>query len=244
MKLHHFLLGSSAVLSALLGVQVTAAHYQSQQLTSRSQASEVHYHASWVRKANSLDAAARLSNQIALGRVTNVRRGPDIVVAAATEPGGEDRIPVEIVTIRLEKAYKGGKPQTIQVFHTGLSTAAQPQPLPQEGELDNRYQSDQPPGPRGNLERLISIEDDPPYKVGERYLMFLTEGPTISGIPTQALIAPEGRYRVSANNRLQAITDRGLARSLEGTGLDRVEQLLQQLPAAAKQSATSAPKVN
>lgn len=243
MKLHHFLLGSSAVLSALLGVQVTAAHYQSQRLAN-SEAGKVHYHASWVRKANSLDAAARFSNQIALGRVINIRRGPDIVVAAPIEPGGEDRIPVEVVTLRLERSYKGGKPETIQVFHTGLSTASQPQPLLQEEGPENQPLSNQPPGPRGNLERPVSIEDDPPYRVGERYLMFLTEGPIVDGTTTQALIAPEGRYRVTANNRLQAITDRGLARSLEGTGLDRVEQLLQQLPAAARQSASPGPTAN
>jgi hypothetical protein len=66
--------------------------------------------------------------------------------------------------------------------------------------------------------RVFLLFDDPPYQVGERYYMALTDGPN----NTQRPVSPEGRYKIGENNRLQAVTDTPAAQGVAGRELAEV----------------------
>ena len=119
------------------------------------------------------------------------------MVLVPGEPNGVDRIPVEIITIQVDKSYKtggGGPPTSIEVFHTGRSTGRD----------------------------VATMMDDPPYLRGEQYVMFLKPGPEVgsggSRVASQRLVSPEGRYRVRGG-RLEPVTDRGFAPGFRGRPL-------------------------
>ncbi|HVR97957.1 MAG TPA: hypothetical protein VMW27_15165 [Thermoanaerobaculia bacterium] len=61
------------------------------------------------------------------------------------------------------------------------------------------------------------FEDDPTYKVGQRYLLFLTPRPDGSYL----VLSPEGRYEVGAKGLVPAI-DEGFAAGLAGASLSDV----------------------
>ncbi len=111
--------------------------------------------ASWAEQPRSLEETAASAEQVVLGRVTRVRRARDIVVPLPGLPGGTDSIPIEVVTIRLEKSLKGpargGPPETIEVVHTGISKGR-----------------DQ-----------VTLVEDPAYAAGEQYVLFVKPGPEV-----------------------------------------------------------------
>ena len=197
----------------------------------------------WKNKPGSLPAAKRLSSVVVTGKVVKIERGEDFVVPAPGEPENEIRIPVEIVTIEVVKTHKGrerrgkkgkgAKKQLIRVFHTGDSQATSIAERPEPPA------SERPPKPPGGIERPQIIEkppvgeahslllhDDPIYTVGESYVLFLMDGPTVKvqGRPTttKAVISPEGRYQV-VKNRIQPVTKRQFADKLRGTSLETFE---------------------
>ncbi len=61
------------------------------------------------------------------------------------------------------------------------------------------------------------FDEDPSYKVGQRYLMFLTPRPD----GTYLVVSPHGRYEVSPKGLVPA-TDKGFAAELEGASLSDV----------------------
>src|SRR5438876_10040803 len=67
-----------------------------------------HGFASWKHNPKSLAEAKRLAKHIVTGVVTDVERGDDLVVKAQGEPNGEDRIPIEVATVKVETRHKGG----------------------------------------------------------------------------------------------------------------------------------------
>lgn len=77
------------------------------------------YLASWKETPKDMTEAKRLARTIVTGVVTKVERANDLVVKAPGEPNNEDRIPIEVVTIKVEKAHKGERPEIVQVFRTG-----------------------------------------------------------------------------------------------------------------------------
>ena len=197
----------------------------------------------WKNHPNSIAKAKKLSNLVVTGKVVNIERGEDFVVPAPGEPEKEIRIPVEIVTIEVVKTHKGrarrgekrkgAKKQLIRLFHTGDSQATSIAERPEPPA------SERPPKPPGGIERPQIIEkpplgearamllhDDPIYTVGERYVLFLMDGPRIKvqgkSIATKAVISPEGRYQVVGNS-IQAMTKRRFADKVRGTSLERFE---------------------
>ena len=122
-----------------------------------------------------------MAQHIVTGMVTKVERADDLVMPVVGEPDGEDRIPIEVVTLKIEAQHKGQGPEReIWVFQTG-ATEATGQPL--------------------------LLEGDPPYRVGGRYVLLLEAGPivTIGGIAieTERPISPEGRYHVTLDTRFR-----------------------------------------
>jgi hypothetical protein len=172
--------------------------------------------ASWANNPKSLQEAKDSSDEIVTGRVAKVRRADDIVAQVQGMPGGRDAIPVEVVTIRIEKQHKGGgKKETVEVFHTGLSKGDHPSD-----------RGDKPPGPpppdakkppkdvdKSRSEaRPILLMDDPDYETGEQYVLFLRPGPkvTAEGAPveTKRVLSPEGRYKVKQDGKLEPASKR------------------------------------
>jgi hypothetical protein len=157
------------------------------------------------------------------------------VVAAEGEPGGVDSIPIEVVTIQLERSCKGGKPQQIEVFHTGLSKGQPvhdrkpPSGPPTEDIKKDEVLGDRNRKPSPNESRNITLDGDPPYEPGSRHFLFLTDGPEnvkVKGqaVKTQRVIAPEGRYSIGANDDVVPVTERSFASRFAGKKLKDLEQ--------------------
>jgi hypothetical protein len=228
MKLHKVLPMIVAALATVFVVQVAVRYHDKP---------EPVYFASWKDDPKDIADAKRLARKIVTGVVTKVERGQDLVIKAAGEPNGEDRIPIEVVTLKVEKAHKGGNPEYLQVFRTGGTKDPKlvDRPAP---PMDKA-----PPKPKGAVERpaklpkpteaearTVLLEDDPPYKMGERKLLFLTDGPAVmvagKSVKTQRLIAPQGRFNVKADNKLEPIVAKGFAAPLRGKALPELEGLL------------------
>lgn len=86
------------------------------------------------------------------------------------------------------------------------------------------------PRPTEAQTRTILLEDDPPYKVGERQLLLLTDGPTVTGagasVKTQRPISPEGRYRIKPDNKIEPVAIKGFAAQLKNKPVPEFERLL------------------
>lgn len=158
--------------------------------------------ASWAEQPRSLEETAASAEQVVLGRVTRVRRARDIVVPLPGLPGGADSIPIEVVTIRLEKSLKGpaggGPPETIEVVHTGVSKGR-----------------DQ-----------VTLVEDPAYAAGEEYVLFVKPGPEVevdgSRMRVHRLVSPEGRYRVRGG-KVEPAATHGFAARQRGRKLEEFE---------------------
>ena len=157
--------------------------------------------ASWFESPASLEETAGSAEEVVRARVTRVRPGADIVVNLPQEPGGEDRIPTEVVTLRVEKVYKGpagGPPETVEVFHLG----------------------------RSNGQEHIAALEDPPYAQGQEYVLFLKRGPDVrvggSSLPTRRVVSPHGRYRIQ-RGRMEPMSQMGWAAQHRGRPVDQFE---------------------
>jgi hypothetical protein len=73
------------------------------------------------------------------------------------------------------------------------------------------------------------IQDDPGYEPGQRYLMYLTEGPDFAK-GSRRMVAPEGRFMVAADNKLLPTVDRGAAMEFKGKALPDALNQLRQMP--------------
>jgi hypothetical protein len=161
--------------------------------------------ARWKYRPTSVKATKDLADTVVLARVTNVRTADPLVVPIPGEPGEVDRVPVEVVSLQVEKFYKGGGSASIEILRTGATDLATPAP-----DLD----------PVANQ---ISLDDDPSYVVHDasrndkkvKYVLFLRPGPRLTSggatIDTKAVVAPEGRFLVDDKNKLKPAVpgDRG-----------------------------------
>ncbi len=103
--------------------------------------------AAWVFQPQSFEEARNKAKDVVQAEVVAVEDGPSLGTPNANEPGGEEMIPTQKVTLRVTKAHKGSKQagDTIELFQTGSSC----------------YQ----------------VENDPLYKEGEQYVLMLDDGP-------------------------------------------------------------------
>lgn len=183
---------TAIVLAAVLATQVF-----------RSHGPEKVFAASWAEHPATLDETVTSAEHVVLGRVTSVRRGQDIVVAAPGFPDGEDRIPIEIIAIRVEKSHKGpergGPPETIEIMRTGASSGR---------------------------DQITTLED-PPYARGEQHLLFVKPGPEVvvggERLRVHRLVSPEGRYRVRGGT-IEPAARHGFAAAQRGRSLEAFER--------------------
>lgn len=219
MKTLNKILGASAaVLAVLLGLQLL--------ILSQQEPREVAY-ATWADNPKSLAEGQDLANQIVRGRVIKVERGKDLVVKAPGEPGGEDRIPVEIVTLGLTGGFKGQTPQSVRVFHTGISRLStkgiRQKPKPSDGKHGGEpIPAERPSKQSASQVNRFTLDDDPPYKVGQDYIMYLRDGPTVGHkidgkVKTLRIVNPTLRVQVVRGKELRpAATRMNFAKQLHG----------------------------
>jgi hypothetical protein len=173
---------------------------------------------------DSLAETDKLADQVVIGKVASIRRGPEITTRVPNEPGGVDRIPTEIVTLGVEKTIKGSAAQSVEVFRTGLSVdplAQRPNPNKPDMERPKDAVADPTklPPPTPQEANRYKVHDDPMYQVGQRYLLFLTAGPEIAK-GTRRVVSPEGRFFIGADNRLIPASNRAFAAQMRGKLLD------------------------
>jgi hypothetical protein len=154
--------------------------------------------ATWAYLANNLSVATNLSREILVGHVVQVLEGPDLPSCAADD----DHLAANLITIVVEQIYKGNPNSTFTLFQTAPIIDVKQDTLNQ---------------PRGTL------NDDPPYATGERYLLFLRDGPLVNGNPTKVMLAPETRMRVT-NGVLETFSERGFGPEMNGKPLTLVVQ--------------------
>ncbi|WP_221090658.1 hypothetical protein [Deinococcus aquaedulcis] len=179
-------------------------------------------HASWVHFARSLDEAVKLSQVVVVARVVGVKRASDLTVKAEGEPGGVDRVPAERVLLDVQALY-GTAPAQLTLFHTGTSTGQLTDKTPPEKARDQKPMDHH--APTQTTSRTTLLEDDPEYKEGQQYVLFLRPGPTLDGTRTLRVIAPEGRYELQGS-RLVPVTTRGAAKEIASLSLPQLAERL------------------
>ena len=172
-----------------------------------SVASEPVWHASWAFRPQSLAEVMAASRLAVEAEVTGVRAGPDLVERAAGHPGGY-RIPTQRVAFSVVRALAGSAPEKFELFKTGASGA-----------------------------RAFSLEGDPPYQPGERYVLFVSQRPDGSWLPS----GPDARLAVGTDGRLKSFVSGPLAQELGSRTTDELASALPGLPLA---TATTPPPFN
>lgn len=232
---------ATVVLALLLVVQAIAGQTRARE--------RVGYAATWRFNPGTLAETNKLASQVVLGKVIEVRRGPDLITQVKGEPGDQDRIPTEIVTLQVEDTLKGPKTDKVEVFHTGLSVDEEymkrkPPAKPTEPKPKDAVPNvEKLPPPTPEQANRYKIHGDPAYKQGERYVLFLADGPAlVKGIKRP--VAPQGRYLVTAENKLKPATELGYALKLKDKPLDtlvRDVKTLQKPPAKLNPVGTPKP---
>ena len=240
MTLNRVLTLTSIALGAMLVIQVALVNSLNFQPPQRR------FHASWVNHANTLKEGLDQSDRVILGEVIQLRKGPDLVIPAAGEPSGEDRIETTIVKLKVHKTYKGAPSEGVELMQTGHSTDAvllpgNPFPAAQDnGHVQVRgkrrvqgQSTTSPIGPTAGDSRATILEDDPPYLVGEKYVLFLKDmqrsdesAVALAGVSRAMtrVLAPEGRLQITKSDHLKpATTRRGFAPGLVGRSLAAFE---------------------
>ncbi len=226
MKIKKVLTITVVVLFVTLMVQIGVSYY--------NKPNEVHLFAAWKDNPQSVEEATKLSDEVVQGQVIKIRRGEDLVIKIEGEPNTEDRIPVEVITFKVDKNYKG-KSSTMEIFHVGgIATPLSKRPPPMsEAPKKPEDGIDRPKSekrPSDNELRQFSLDDDPDYKMGEKYLLFVRKGPQVNvdgkSTQTNAIVSPTTRFRIGANNLLETVTNNGFAPGFKGKSLRDLESKL------------------
>ena len=177
----------------------------------------------WAYTAASLGEAHNLSTEVVLGRVAGITPS-ELAVPMPGEPGDVDRIAMDVVTVEVRKSYKGSLGAQLSLLYTrGIRDA-----------LDgyDRATTARPPDKDADPDVKGALTDDPPYLAGEEYVLFLRPGRSLPGStapggggPSKVILAPEGRYLVSAG-ALRPVSDRTFSASMAGKTLAEFEREL------------------
>jgi len=168
-----------------IGAGVLATSIAAQGLLFSQMETYTEVHASWKYQPTNIQAATNRAKQVLKGRVVNIARAAPICVPAKGEPGGKDCIPTTVVTFAVEGAYKGGKPKTVQIYQTGMSSPSErghkPEPRPKNNMHAGKPIAKSPPKiARGDLRgSSFMLDDDRAYKMNAEYNIHLDNGPTI-----------------------------------------------------------------
>jgi hypothetical protein len=151
----------------------------------------------WAFRPESLRDLSDHSDQIVVARVLEVRQGPDLESPPDPRAPDEGGIPTQRIAFAVEHTIRGadGSPlDRFTLFRTGGS---------REGDAP------------------LSLEGDPPYHVGEQYLLFLSRGPGDTKIPA----APDGRLLLS-DGRLRPLIEGAVGDAAAGRTPNAIEEEL------------------
>jgi hypothetical protein len=167
-------------------------------------------HASWAFKPRNLDEAKDKAENIVEAEVVSVKAGADIITQADGEPNGEDRIPTQVVTLKVLKSHKGKHKagDSIELFQTGGLRAFE--------ETAGEPPKDQM---RVQAQKVI-LEGDPLYQVGDKHMLMLDQGPR--GL--QKTIAPQGRFKIEGNGTVTPTVDDEVTRPIKGKALSELQK--------------------
>jgi hypothetical protein len=168
---------------------------------------------SWHRIPD-LESATELAESVFTANVVKVRNS-GLRIKAEGLPGNVDVIPGEVVTLQVtgdDVKGKKKKGQMIKLFRTGLSEA------------------------QGGIEQL-SIEHDPPYQVGESYMLFTNQGPTVDEggqpVSTQSIVSPEGRWKIAPSGQVTPMSEIAWAKAMDKKSVGELRSRAARAHAAA-----------
>ena len=126
----------------------------------------------------------------------------------------------------------------MKVFRTGSTKApsafnrpppTEPAPAKPAGGVDKPAQIPMPTEAQG---KTVLLEDDPPYKVGERVHLLLEDGPdvTVAGAPVKTVrpISPEGRFLEGPDKKIRPMSSKAFAQQLKGLPDTQFKGMLKQ----------------
>ena len=191
--------------------------------------------AAWAYDPRDIGEAKGLARDIVEAQVIKSERGDDIVLEAPGEPGGVDRIAVEVVTLRTTGRMKGAQAQEIQLFHTlGMPSGFQAPPSMKGAPPKPKDGIDPPAQIVPFVANTVNIHDDPQYQPGERYLMFLREGPLVKmkgqPVATHSLLSPSTRLLIRPDGKLEPMSQGGVGYLLRGQNLDQLRKTIAETP--------------
>lgn len=199
--------------------------------------------ATWAFEPRTLAEAKGLAKEVVEVTVTNIERADDLVVPAPGEPGGVERIAIEVVSMKVNGAMKGDPGGVVQLFRTaGLPVTRRDMPPMNQAPPRPKGAPNPPVAPTPFVENTINIHDDQAYKPGESYVMFLREGPQVTmrgqRVATKTLLNPSTRFRVEAGGKIDPVIPDGLGAPFKGRPLQQfrgdIQQVAEQLPIPGK----------
>lgn len=154
------------------------------------------WHATWAFRPQSLAEAMAASTLAVEAEVTAVNAGPDLTTPSAGH-GGTVRIPTQRITFSVVSTLAGTPVSRFQLFKTGAAG-----------------------------DDAFYLGGDPPYHVGERYVLFMVGRGDGSWIP----VGPDARVVAHPDGRLQTFISGPLGTSLASMTLSEVQKSVVSLP--------------
>ena len=194
-------------------------------------------HAAWYHNPTTVAEAYELSDDVFLGRVLKTEPADDLVYQAPPDAPEEDRyfsIPVDLITLQVEKRYKGKttRRRTVKLFSTGRSREGSPaarQPpttAPPPKPPDGVDRPDQLPSGDEHATTISVMDGLPILKKGDLGVFFTQKGRKLkvngNDVQTQILFNPACFYGVT-DNKLEPAAKTGFATRLRGRTLNELE---------------------
>lgn len=183
------------------------------------------------------------ASNVVQAEVISVEAGPDNVTqldAKSGEPNQESRLPSQRVTVRVLSSEKGNTSAGQDLVIHRVGGEVQFPAAPQRGSIKGANNPETVPPPGGDRKlgpdspapaipaarlrdpnapasvavKILSLEGDPAYTVGEQVFLALEDRPGVPGV--QQPVHPAGRYSVQANGVLQAVFDDDVSLSVAG----------------------------
>ncbi|TKB78604.1 MAG: hypothetical protein E8D45_04315 [Nitrospira sp.] len=191
--------------------------------------------AAWAYDPRDIAEAKGLAKEIVEAQVVKVERGDDIVINAPGEPGGVERIAVEVVTLKTIGRMKGEQAQEVRVFHTlGMPAGFEAPPNMKGAPPKPKDGIDPPARIFPTVANTVNIHDDPLYQPGERYLMFLREGPPVKikgrSVATHSLLSPTTRLLIRPDNKVEPMSQGGVGFLLRGQNVEQLRKTIAETP--------------
>lgn len=183
------------------------------------------------------------ANNVVQAEVISVEAGPDNVTqldAKSGEPNQESRLPTQRITVRVLSAEKGNTAAGQELIIHRVGGEVQFPAAPERGSIKGEDNPEVVPPPGGLRKpgpdspapaipaarpvnpnapasvavKILSLEGDPAYQVGEQVFLALEDRPGAQGVLQP--VHPAGRYLVLTSGVLQAVYDDDVSLTLNG----------------------------